>query len=429
MTDTPLPFTPESEDRPARWLVVVAAKHQEDWGYEPYSVNAVARLGEQRARALERVVVLHTDDAVGAQALQRTREGLDRLGWLGEGVVAPRAFSAGIINDPPQLFRLFSNIYVDAEEADVSEDEVVLDFTGGTKSSAVAMALAAAMPGRRIQYLEPEQRGESGYPAKGTAFMAREIRRLQMDRQEGLNLRFATALDPWDQALMHVLVGELRKARVGSNARVVELRELERGGTLVRVRADDPEDLEALADAFWVVDEGAAQKLQALETTALTQVQPQLADRVGWVLVRLEEQELLGRRGGALQRELVRNRKMTPTAALAHLLRWLFGSASQLRVWVGHFSMEILDYLPAPTVSIVEFSFDAADHLGRGGYVDQDFFQILLEKFPRRSRVIVQVASIWGIVPAMPLESAKRELLGQPGVEFRDYGWNGDGEP
>jgi CRISPR-associated protein (Cas_Cas02710) len=56
-------------------------------------------------------------------------------------------------DDPDQVLRLVNSIYADAETKGLSESEVIVDFTGGTKPLSIGAFLACASPERRLEYL------------------------------------------------------------------------------------------------------------------------------------------------------------------------------------------------------------------------------------------------------------------------------------
>jgi len=66
-------------------------------------------------------------------------------------------------------------VFTEVYDLGWSEDNVCLDYTGGTKAFTAAMTLAGAIPGRRLQYVAPVERDENGRPAEGTVFRVVEV--------------------------------------------------------------------------------------------------------------------------------------------------------------------------------------------------------------------------------------------------------------
>jgi hypothetical protein len=64
------------------------------------------------------------------------------------------------VNDPNYIKKLVNAIYNDAANKGLGENEIIADYTGGTKSMTAGVVLACASPGRRLQYIiqsEPNQ--------------------------------------------------------------------------------------------------------------------------------------------------------------------------------------------------------------------------------------------------------------------------------
>lgn len=61
--------------------------------------------------------------------------------------------SAAEANDPDAVLHLVNQIYSDAQQRGLAEDELMVDFTGGTKPLGVGAFLACTRPGRRLQYI------------------------------------------------------------------------------------------------------------------------------------------------------------------------------------------------------------------------------------------------------------------------------------
>lgn len=60
------------------------------------------------------------------------------------------------IHDPDHIMRLVNGIYAHAESLGISEEEIIVDFTGGTKPLGVGAFLACARPKRRLEYITLE---------------------------------------------------------------------------------------------------------------------------------------------------------------------------------------------------------------------------------------------------------------------------------
>lgn len=56
-------------------------------------------------------------------------------------------------NDPDNILQLIEAIYQDAETKGLDESELVVDFTGGTKTLSIGAFLACVQPQRRLQYI------------------------------------------------------------------------------------------------------------------------------------------------------------------------------------------------------------------------------------------------------------------------------------
>jgi hypothetical protein len=61
--------------------------------------------------------------------------------------------SAEEAKDPDTVLYLVNSIYMDAQQLGLSEDDLIVDFTGGTKPMGVGAFLACSRPGRRLQYI------------------------------------------------------------------------------------------------------------------------------------------------------------------------------------------------------------------------------------------------------------------------------------
>jgi len=61
--------------------------------------------------------------------------------------------SAEEANDPDTVLHLVNDIYIDAQQLGLDENDLIVDFTGGTKPMGVGAFLACSRPGRRLQYI------------------------------------------------------------------------------------------------------------------------------------------------------------------------------------------------------------------------------------------------------------------------------------
>ena len=68
--------------------------------------------------------------------------------------------SSAEANDPEAVLHLVNSIYVDAQRLGLAEDELMVDFTGGTKPLGVGAFLACTRPGRRLQYIAGREQPE-----------------------------------------------------------------------------------------------------------------------------------------------------------------------------------------------------------------------------------------------------------------------------
>lgn len=113
---------------------------------------------EHHSPRLERAYVLHTDDALGHDAVDALRAGLDAdlLGRLRPWPVAPVA-----AHDPLVVHRALEALFAEATAAGFDDEEIVMDYTGGTRAFAAAMVLFAGHT-RRLEYVTPQLRDAQG---------------------------------------------------------------------------------------------------------------------------------------------------------------------------------------------------------------------------------------------------------------------------
>ncbi|MBL8617446.1 MAG: hypothetical protein JNM72_17690 [Deltaproteobacteria bacterium] len=138
--------------QPARWVVMSAS-------LGPNELAETILAHHRRHGRLERLFVLHTEDEPGRAALARV-QALCTAGPACEGVgLPPRA-----VDDPDPIFDRVEGLYTRARAEGLGEDDVVLDYTGGTKAFTAALVLCGAPVGRRLQALMPRRRTANGYP-------------------------------------------------------------------------------------------------------------------------------------------------------------------------------------------------------------------------------------------------------------------------
>lgn len=138
---------------PARALVVSASP-----GRKAKSALVAVR---HHAATVERVYVLHTQNEVGRAAVETLRR---ELGSDLAARVKPVGVAETALDDPEVVYAALEKIYEALEDANFEADEVVLDYTGGTRAFAAAMVLFGAVSERRLEYVRPALRGEDGHP-------------------------------------------------------------------------------------------------------------------------------------------------------------------------------------------------------------------------------------------------------------------------
>jgi hypothetical protein len=60
---------------------------------------------------------------------------------------------AGALHDPDRILNLVNGIYAHAESLDLSEEDMIVDITGGTKPLGIGAFLACTRPERRLEYI------------------------------------------------------------------------------------------------------------------------------------------------------------------------------------------------------------------------------------------------------------------------------------
>lgn len=66
------------------------------------------------------------------------------------------------IDNPNVTFDLINRIYQEAEAAEIESEQIIADYTGGTKSMTAGMVLACAGPDRQLQFMKPGAYLEDG---------------------------------------------------------------------------------------------------------------------------------------------------------------------------------------------------------------------------------------------------------------------------
>ncbi len=140
--------------RPARVLFVTSSGRPEP-GPAGIAIEHFRAVGQ-----LERVYVLHTDDERGHRSFKALRA------WAEERVpprtIHPITLPAHATDDPKDTYDAIEAEYEELDSLGFEADEIVLDYTGGTKAFAAAMTLAGAQGQRRLSYVAPEGRDTAG---------------------------------------------------------------------------------------------------------------------------------------------------------------------------------------------------------------------------------------------------------------------------
>lgn len=159
--------------RPTRWLVVSASLGE---GIRS-AVAAARHHRDVGAGRFARVVVLHTDDEAGRGARDALCRALEEEVGLREsaGAIVRRAVDPEGVDDPERVYAALQQVSQEALEAGLTEDDLVFDYTGGSKAFTAAMVLAGAPGERRLEYVRPLSRGPDGRPAPGAGLRVMEI--------------------------------------------------------------------------------------------------------------------------------------------------------------------------------------------------------------------------------------------------------------
>lgn len=133
--------------RPAKVLVTVGGPN--DWlGANQTVLPAVLGCG-----ALERVVLLHTDDPPGIEGKLTFMAFAESLG-LHE--VRGHAVTAAATHDPRLVFAALEEIVGSLEDEGYDVQDVLIDLTSGTKCFTAAATLVGATGERRLCYARPK---------------------------------------------------------------------------------------------------------------------------------------------------------------------------------------------------------------------------------------------------------------------------------
>lgn len=153
--------------RPTRWLVFPASRTRDNApGME------VDILDHHKAHGrLEKVWVLHTTDEDGRASCQRVVDACSTRSLPVEAVpLRPEA-----ADDPEPVFDAVERIYRHAHAEGLRENDLLLDYTGGTKHFTAGLVLAGAQAGRRLQTLKPRRRTETGYADRSAGSRCVEV--------------------------------------------------------------------------------------------------------------------------------------------------------------------------------------------------------------------------------------------------------------
>ena len=70
--------------------------------------------------------------------------------------------SAEDADNPEAVYNAINKIYDEILDIDLSESDIIADYTGGTKSMTSGMILACALPGRKLQFMKPKEYDSDG---------------------------------------------------------------------------------------------------------------------------------------------------------------------------------------------------------------------------------------------------------------------------
>jgi hypothetical protein len=155
------------EVQPARWVVLAASPRRDgDAGPDLDVIRHHSQTG-----TTERLFILHTRGDAGEKAAERVR--LAASAHDLEASLVPLPVRAA--DDPEPVFDVMEKLYEQARVAGLAEDEIVVDYTGGTKAITAGMVLAGAQQGRRLQALKPAKRLSSGQADRSAPSVCVEV--------------------------------------------------------------------------------------------------------------------------------------------------------------------------------------------------------------------------------------------------------------
>lgn len=79
------------------------------------------------------------------------------------------------IHDPNATFKLVNQIYTQASEEQLEPEQIIADYTGGTKSMTAGLILACASPQRRLQFMLPKAYTMGGQADAAQPSVATEV--------------------------------------------------------------------------------------------------------------------------------------------------------------------------------------------------------------------------------------------------------------
>ena len=79
------------------------------------------------------------------------------------------------IHDPNATFKLVNEIYTQASQEQLESEQIIADYTGGTKSMTAGLILACASPQRRLQFMLPKSYTMGGQADTAQPSVATEV--------------------------------------------------------------------------------------------------------------------------------------------------------------------------------------------------------------------------------------------------------------
>ena len=86
----------------------------------------------------------------------------------------PKKMSGEDADNPEKVFAVVEEIYSSLPD-DLSESDVIADYTGGTKSMSAGMILSCALPTRKLQFMKPNEYKTDGTAKRECGSKPREI--------------------------------------------------------------------------------------------------------------------------------------------------------------------------------------------------------------------------------------------------------------